>query len=40
VVTDPEEARRLGGSDRRAIIKRYKWENGFTNLDALYRQTT
>jgi glycosyltransferase involved in cell wall biosynthesis len=40
VVADPEEARRLGGNGRRAIIERYNWDNEFTKLDALYRRIT
>jgi glycosyltransferase involved in cell wall biosynthesis len=40
VATDPDEARRLGGNGRRAIIERYNWDNEFAKLDALYRRIT
>jgi glycosyltransferase involved in cell wall biosynthesis len=35
---DPEEARRLGGNGRRAVLERYNWENEFAKLDDLYRR--
>jgi glycosyltransferase involved in cell wall biosynthesis len=40
VTADPDEARRLGGNGRRAVVERYNWDHEFTKLDALYRRIT
>ena len=40
VTADPDEARRLGGNGRRAVLERYNWDQEFTKLDALYRRIT
>jgi glycosyltransferase involved in cell wall biosynthesis len=38
VLSNPEEATRLGRNGRSAILARYNWENEFAKLDGVYRR--